>query len=69
MIIADNSNRKKRIAVLTAECFESELIEMDSSGMRENVIIDLNYGIHTPPRRSPRRRKIRVLQSPWAKFS
>ena len=29
----------------------------------------LNYGINTPPRRSPRRRKIRVLQSPWMKFS
>ena len=29
----------------------------------------LNYGINTPPRRSPRRRKIRVLQSPWAKIS
>ena len=30
------------MAVLTAKSFESELVEMDCSGMRENVIIDLN---------------------------
>ena len=42
LIIADNSDGKKRMAVLTADGLESELIEMDSSRMRENVIIDLN---------------------------
>ena len=44
LIIADNSNdgNKKRMAVLTAESLESELVEMDSSGMRKDVIIDLN---------------------------
>ena len=42
-IIADNSDgNKKRMAVLTAESVDSELVEMDCSGMRENVIIDLN---------------------------
>ena len=43
LIIADNSDgKKKRMAVLTANRIESELIEMDSSGMKENEIIDLN---------------------------
>ena len=43
LIIADNSDsNKKRMAVLTAKSLESELVEMDTSGMRENVIIDLN---------------------------
>ena len=44
LIVADNSDRdgKKRMAVLTAESLESELVEMDCSGMRENEIIDLN---------------------------
>ena len=42
LIIADNSDGEKRMAVLTAESVESELIEMDCSGMREDVIIDLN---------------------------
>ena len=45
LIIADNNldeNGKKRMVVLTAESVESELIEMDCSGMKENVIIDLN---------------------------
>ena len=45
MIIADNKldeNGKKRMTVLTAKSVKSELIEMDCSGMRENVIIDLN---------------------------
>ena len=45
LIIADNldeNDKKKRMVVLTAEGFESELIEMDCSGIRENVIIDLN---------------------------
>ena len=43
LIVADNSDgSKKRMAVLTAERIGSELIEMDCSGMRENVIIDLN---------------------------
>ena len=36
------NNGKKRMVVLTADSVESELVEMDSSGMRENVIIDLN---------------------------
>ena len=47
LIIADNSDgngKKKRMAILTAERFESELIGMDCSGMREDVIIDLNRG-------------------------
>ena len=44
LIVADlNGNgNKKRMTVLTAESVESELVEMDCSGMRENVIIDLN---------------------------
>ena len=42
LIIADNSDGKKRMAVLTAESVDSELVEMDCSGVRENVIIDLN---------------------------
>ena len=45
LIIADNNsdeNGKKRMVVLTAKSLESKLIEMDCSGMRENVIIDLN---------------------------
>ena len=42
LIIADNSDGEKRMVVLTAESVESELIEMDCSGMRENEIIDLN---------------------------
>ena len=41
-IVADNSDGNKKMAVLTADGIESELIEMDCSGMRENVIIDLN---------------------------
>ena len=46
LIVADNSDdgNMKRMAVLTAERLDSELVEMDCSGMRENVIIDLNYG-------------------------
>ena len=46
LIIVDSSDdgNKKRMAVLTAESLESELVEMDCSGMRENVIIDLNRG-------------------------
>ena len=46
LIITDNSddNGKKRMAVFTAESLESELVEMDCSGMRENMIIDLNFG-------------------------
>ena len=42
LIVADNSDGKKRMAVLTAESIESGLVEMDCSGMKENVIIDLN---------------------------
>ena len=43
MIIANNSDDgKKRMAVLTAKSVDSELVEMDCSGMREDVIIDLN---------------------------
>ena len=43
LIVADNSDgNKKRMAVLTAESVDGELVEMDCSGMRENVIIDLN---------------------------
>ena len=43
LIIADNSyGNEKRMAVLTAESLESELVEMACSGMREDVIIDLN---------------------------
>ena len=45
LIIADNNsdqNGKKRMVILTAESVESELVEMDCSRMRENVIIDLN---------------------------
>ena len=42
LIIADNSDGKKRMTVLTAKGIESELIELDSSGMKENEIIDLN---------------------------
>ena len=41
-IIADNSDGNKKMAVLTADSVDSELVEMDCSGMRENVIIDLN---------------------------
>ena len=46
LIIADNSDDgdNKRMAILTAERLESELVEMDCSGMRENMIIDLNFG-------------------------
>ena len=45
LIIADKSaGNKKKMVVLIADGFESELVEMDSSGMRENVIIDLNFG-------------------------
>ena len=43
LIIADNSEGNKRMVVLTADGLESELIEMDSSGMHENEIIDLNF--------------------------
>ena len=45
MIIADNNsyeNGKNRMTVLTAKSLESELIELDCSGMKENTIIDLN---------------------------
>ena len=45
LIIADNNsyeNGNKRMTVLTAKSLDSELIEMDCSGMKENVIIDLN---------------------------
>ena len=42
LIIADKSDSNKRMAVLTADRIESELIELDSSGLRENEIIDLN---------------------------
>ena len=45
LIIADNNsdgNGKKRMVILTAKSIESELVEMDCSGMKENVIIDLN---------------------------
>ena len=42
LIIADNSDGNKKMTVLTADGLDSELIEMDCSGMRENVIIDLN---------------------------
>ena len=43
LIIADNpDDDKKKMIVLTAESVDSELVEMDCSGMRENVIIDLN---------------------------
>ena len=44
LIIADNSddNGKKRMAVLTAESVESELVELDWNEMMEDVIIDLN---------------------------
>ena len=44
LIIADLSGKKKRMAILTAESVDSELVEMDSRGMRGNVIIDLNFG-------------------------
>ena len=44
LIIVENldENKKMSMAVLTAKSVESELVEMDCSGMRENVIIDLN---------------------------
>ena len=42
LIIADKSDDKKKMAVLTADRIESKLIEKDSSGMKENEIIDLN---------------------------
>ena len=42
LIIVDNSDGNKKMTVLTADGIESELIEMDSSGMKENEIIDLN---------------------------
>ena len=43
MIIADNSDgNKKGMIVLTADSVDSELVEMDCSGMKEDVIIDLN---------------------------
>ena len=42
LIIVDNSEENKRMAVLTAESVDIELVKMDCSGMRENVIIDLN---------------------------
>ena len=45
LIIADNSDedgKRKRMTILTAESVESELVEMDCSEMKENVIIDLN---------------------------
>ena len=43
LIIADNNSEgKKRMTVLTAKSLESELIEMDCSGMKEDMIIDLN---------------------------
>ena len=42
LIIADKSDGKKKMAVLTADGLESELVEKDCSGMRENAIIDLD---------------------------
>ena len=42
LIIADNSDGHKKMTVLTADGIESELIELDSSRMKENEIIDLN---------------------------
>ena len=43
LIVAEYSDgKKKRMAVLTAKSLDSELVEMDCSGMIENVIIDLN---------------------------
>ena len=44
LIVADNSDDNKRMAVLFAKNIEGKLIEMDCSGMREDVIIDLNFG-------------------------
>ena len=38
----NNNNHNNRMFVYNAESVGSELVEMDSSGMRENVIIDLN---------------------------
>ena len=42
LIIADYSDGEKRMIVLTAESLESELVELDCNGMREDEIIDLN---------------------------
>ena len=42
LIIADNSDDKKGMSVLTAESVDSDLVEMDCSELKENVIIDLN---------------------------
>ena len=45
LIIAEHwNNHNNRMFVYNAESVKSELVEMDSSGMRENVIIDLNFG-------------------------
>ena len=40
--IAEFSESNKQMALLTADGIESELVELDCSGMRENEIIDLN---------------------------
>ena len=45
LTIADKSDGNKRMTVLTADRIDSELIEMDSSGMKENEIIDLNVKV------------------------
>ena len=46
LIIADNSDgdNKKKMTVLTAERFDSELIELDISKVNSDMIIDLNRG-------------------------
>ena len=40
----NNGNGNNRMFVYNAKSVKSELIEMACSGMRENVIIDLNFG-------------------------
>ena len=42
LIIADSSEGNQRMVVLSTKSVESELIEMDCSEMREDMIIDLN---------------------------
>ena len=37
-----DENGNKRMAVLTADSLESELVEVDCSEMKENIVIDLN---------------------------
>ena len=44
IIIDRDDENRKRMAVLTADGLESELVEMDCSGMKENAMIDLNEG-------------------------